>query len=139
MKEQDNTIEKLMTIEKLINELVEMRHQIIELKDSETQRRMAVESLRVSENKYRMLLENIPHKLFVKDINFAYLSCNEHYARDLKIKPDEIAGKTDFDFFPREIAEKKLIRRQKNYRFGKGRGNRRKICPRRRRSVYSDG
>ena len=108
MKEQDNTIEKLMTIEKLINELVEMRHQIIELKDSETQRQMAVEALRVSDNKYRMLLENIPHKLFVKDLNSKYLSCNEHYARDLKIKPDEIAGKTDFDFFPREIAEKSL-------------------------------
>ena len=108
MKEQDNTIEKLMTIEKLINELVEMRHQIIELKDSETQRRMAVEALHISENKYRTLLENIPHKLFVKNINSDYLSCNDHYARDLKIKPNEIVGKTDFDFFPREIAEKNL-------------------------------
>jgi len=120
MKEQDNTIEKLMTIEKLINELVEMRHQIIELKDSETQRRMAVEALRVSENKYRTLLENIPHKLFLKDINSAYLSCNEQYARDLKIKPDEISGKTDFDFFPREIAEKSLSDDKRIMNSGRG-------------------
>jgi two-component system phosphate regulon sensor histidine kinase PhoR len=32
--------------------------------------------------------------------------CNANYARDLKIKPDEIAGKTDYDFFLKELAEK---------------------------------
>jgi PAS domain S-box-containing protein len=35
-----------------------------------------------------------------------YLVCNESYARDLKIKPEEIKGKTDYDFYPRELAEK---------------------------------
>jgi two-component system CheB/CheR fusion protein len=35
-----------------------------------------------------------------------YVSCNENYARDLKIKSNEIAGKTDYDFYPKELAEK---------------------------------
>ncbi len=71
-----------------------------------TERKQAAEALQQSENKYRTLLENLPQKIFLKDRNSVYLSCNENYARDLKIKPGEIAGKTDYDFFPKELAEK---------------------------------
>jgi len=42
----------------------------------------------------------------LKDNNSVYISCNENYARDLKIKPDEIIGKTDYDFYPKKLAEK---------------------------------
>ncbi len=69
-------------------------------------RRLAEESLRASEYKYRLLLENLPQRIFYKDRNSVYVSCNENYAKDLKIKPDEIAGKTDYDFFPKELAVK---------------------------------
>ena len=51
-------------------------------------------------------MENIPQKIFVKDVNSVYISCNEKFARDLKIAPKEIRGKTDYDFFPRGLAEK---------------------------------
>ncbi len=63
-------------------------------------------ALRASENKYRTLLENLPQKIFLKDTNSVYMSCNENYARDLGIKAAEIAGKTDYDFFPKELTEK---------------------------------
>jgi len=106
MSVENKTIEKLQTIEKLINELVEMRHQIIELKASEMQRQMTAAALQALENKYKTIMENLPQKLFVKDKNSVYQACNESFARDLKIKPEEIAGKTDLDFFPRELAEK---------------------------------
>jgi two-component system sensor kinase FixL len=71
-----------------------------------TERKQAEETLRKSEAKYKALVENIPQKVFMKDRNSVYISCNESYARDLKIKPDEIVGKTDYDFFPNELAEK---------------------------------
>jgi len=71
-----------------------------------TERKRAEKALQASENKYRTLLENLPQKIFLKDRNSVYVSCNESYARDLKIKSDEIAGKTDYDFFPKELAEK---------------------------------
>ena len=71
-----------------------------------TERKKAEEELRTSENKYKTLLENLPQKIFLKDKELHYLSCNENYARDLNIKPDEIVGKTDYDFFPKELAEK---------------------------------
>jgi PAS domain S-box-containing protein len=71
-----------------------------------TERKETEDALRQSENKYRTLLENLPQKIFLKDTNSVYISCNENYASDLNIKSDEIAGKTDYDFYPRELAEK---------------------------------
>jgi len=55
---------------------------------------------------YKTLLDNIPHKIFYKDLNSVYLLCNKSYAKDLKIKPSQIKGKTDYDFFPEKLAEK---------------------------------
>lgn len=71
-----------------------------------TERKRSEESQQRSENKYRFLIENIPQKIFYKDSNSVYVSCNENYARDLKIKSEEIVNKTDHDFFPKELAEK---------------------------------
>ncbi len=71
-----------------------------------TERKIAEEQLRKSENKYRTLIENLPQKIFYKDRNSVYISCNKNLADDLGIKPDEFAGRTDYDFFPKELAEK---------------------------------
>jgi len=64
------------------------------------------DALLTSENRYKTLVENLPQRIFLKDKDSIYVSCNQHYARDLRIKPDEIAGKTDYDFHPKELAEK---------------------------------
>lgn len=69
-------------------------------------RRLAEELLRKSERKHRMLIEHLPQKVFHKDKNSVYVSCNEMYARDLNITPDEIEGKTDYDFYPKDLADK---------------------------------
>ena len=42
----------------------------------------------------------------MKDVHSTYISCNEHYAKDLGIRAEDISGKTDFDFFPHPTAEK---------------------------------
>jgi PAS domain S-box-containing protein len=84
---------------KLLETVAERLGKIIE-------RKRAEDALRKSENKYKTLAENIPQKIFIKDINSVYVSCNENYARDLKIKSNEIVGKTDYDFHPQELADK---------------------------------
>ena len=71
-----------------------------------TDRKQAEKELIASENKYRTLVENLSQKIFFKDRNSIYVSCNENYARDLKIKPEEIIGRTDYEFFQKDLAEK---------------------------------
>ena len=61
---------------------------------------------RIAEWKYRTLMENLLQKVFLKDKNSTYLSCNAIYAQDFGLKPEEIEGKTDFDFYPRDLADK---------------------------------
>jgi len=70
------------------------------------ERECAEEALRESEAKYRTLAENIPQKVFVKGRDLRYVSMNENYARDLGIRPAEAVGKVDYDFFPKELADK---------------------------------
>lgn len=89
-----------------MNELAEMTRKIAELEKLETEHKLRIELLQASENKYKELLENLPQKIFHKDKNSVYVSCNNNYARDLKIQPDEIAGMTDYDFYTKELAEK---------------------------------
>jgi PAS domain S-box-containing protein len=69
-------------------------------------RRKAEEALRQSELKFRTLVENIPQKIFVKGPDCHYLSMSGNLAREFHIRPGEVAGKTDYDFFPKELADK---------------------------------
>ena len=65
-----------------------------------------VRELENSERKHRELNDNLPQKIFHKNVDLEYVSCNRNYARDLRITPEAIAGKNDFHFYPRELAEK---------------------------------
>ena len=60
------------------------------------------ERLRASEKKYQMLFESIPAKIFTKDINSVYLTCNQNYARELGIQPEKFAD-TQTMISPRKI------------------------------------
>ena len=71
-----------------------------------TQQRIMESQLRDSEEKNQMLLENIPHKIFYKDSSSVYVTCNRNFASNFAISPEQIEGKTDYDFFPEEMADK---------------------------------
>lgn len=70
------------------------------------ERKQAEKRLMESETKYRTLLENLPQKIFFKNRELLFVSCNENFARELNINSSEIEGKSDYDFFPKELAEK---------------------------------
>src|SRR5271157_5605989 len=53
---------------------------------------------RQSENRYRTLLESLPQMVFAKDSSSRYISGNGNFAKLLGIRPEEFAGKTDYDF-----------------------------------------
>jgi PAS domain S-box-containing protein len=67
--------------------------------------KQAEEALQRSEEKFRLVVEHIPMRIFIKDINSVYVSCNELCAQDWGLAPSAIAGMTDFDFHPHELAE----------------------------------
>ena len=69
-------------------------------------RKQAEEAARESENRYRTLLESLPQMIFTKDRSSRYISCNANYAKLLGIRPEEFAGKSDYDFFNPALAEK---------------------------------
>jgi PAS domain S-box-containing protein len=76
----------------------------IELKQA--QEELQDQRLRASEKKYQMLFESIPQMIFTKDLNSVFLTCNHNLARSLGIQPEQLAGHTDYDFYPKELADK---------------------------------
>jgi PAS domain S-box-containing protein len=71
-----------------------------------TERKQVDQELREREARYKTLVENIPQKILMKDINYRWISINENLARDFGISPEEIVGKLDRDLFSKELADK---------------------------------
>ena len=63
-------------------------------------------SLRNSESLYHSLVETMPQNVFRKDLQGRFTFANQQYCKHYKCRLEDILGKTDFDFFPKELAEK---------------------------------
>jgi len=68
--------------------------------------RSAREATLASEARYRTLLENIPQRIILKDMQGRYASCNGHFAREFGMQPEEVRNRTDADFFPPDLARR---------------------------------
>jgi PAS domain S-box-containing protein len=63
------------------------------------------EELTFASGMLRALIDNVPDFMYVKDLESRFLVANLHLAHVVGAKaPEELLGKTDFDFFPRELA-----------------------------------
>ncbi|MBC7951195.1 MAG: response regulator [Rhodospirillaceae bacterium] len=69
-----------------------------------TERKLAEDRLLQSEQKYRLLLENLPHRVFFKDRDSVFRTVNPAFARLFERPPEDFVGKTDFDFQDRSRA-----------------------------------
>ncbi len=55
----------------------------------------------------RALAENVPHRIYAKDIRGRFIFANGAVARGMGVSdPAQLLGKTDFDFYPLELASK---------------------------------
>lgn len=52
------------------------------------------------------LIDSLPLKVFRKDLEGRFVLANQRFCEELGRPLDEVVGKTDFDFFPAELAEK---------------------------------
>ena len=69
-------------------------------------RTLAQNQLRESQQLLQLVLDNVPQAIFWKDRNFVYLGCNRSFAEDAGLdSPAEIVGKTDRDlpWTPEEV------------------------------------
>jgi two-component system, cell cycle sensor histidine kinase and response regulator CckA len=70
-----------------------------------TRRKEAEEKLRAEQEMLRKLIDNIPDRIYVKDLQSRWVLANRELANRLGAKnPEEMLGKTDFDYFPKEVA-----------------------------------
>ncbi|MDB6131005.1 MAG: putative sensor protein [Verrucomicrobiales bacterium] len=71
-----------------------------------TERKYAQERLRHSEELYHSLVETLPQNIFRKDLSERFTFANKRFCETMGRTHDEILGRTDFDFFPEEMARK---------------------------------
>jgi PAS domain S-box-containing protein len=84
-----------------------------------TKRKRAEESLEQERNLLRTLIDNMPDNIYVKDTKSRFVVANVAVARLMGTTPDGLLGKTDFDFYPKELASKYYADGQNVVRTGK--------------------
>ena len=92
----------------------------------EVDERMRAEETLSEERKIlRALIDNVPDFMYVKDLDCRFLVANLSVARQMGAKtPEELLGKNDFDFYPREIATPFFEDEQRVMRSGQAEVNR---------------
>jgi sigma-B regulation protein RsbU (phosphoserine phosphatase) len=71
-----------------------------------TEKKIAEQKIKDSETLYHSLVENLPQNIFRKDLNERFTFANTRFCQTLGKPLEEILGKTDFDFYPPELAAK---------------------------------
>ncbi len=71
--------------------------------------RVATEKqLEFERNLFRTFMEHAPDLIYFKDTEGRFIEINTSKAEELRRPPEEIIGKTDFDFLPHEQAQQKF-------------------------------
>ncbi len=93
---EDSSIKGLQCI---VKDIDERKHIQQELEASEYERK---------ENQYRLesILNNSTSLIFIKDLEGRYLLINKRFESVSNISNEQVSGKTDYDFNPREMADK---------------------------------
>jgi sigma-B regulation protein RsbU (phosphoserine phosphatase) len=71
-----------------------------------TQQRRMEEALQRSESLFHSLVETMPQGVFRRDLQGRFTFANQPYCKFMNRRLEDILGKSDFDFFARESAEK---------------------------------
>ena len=85
-----------------------------------TERKKVEEALAEERNLLRALMDSIPDWIFFKDVESRFTRSNRAHAQLLGVaEPREALGKTDFNFFPRKVAQRFYEEEQKIIQSGK--------------------
>jgi len=70
-----------------------------------TDRKQAEEELRRQKHLFKSVLNNIPHRIWLKDCQGQHVVVNQAFADSIGLDPDTLIGKTDFDIWPTDKAQ----------------------------------
>jgi len=70
------------------------------------ERRSLQDALAHERNVLRTMIDLVPACIYAKDAQSRFTAANKLVANRMGVEPEQLIGKTDFDFFPREMAEK---------------------------------
>jgi len=71
-----------------------------------SERKQAEEKLRNAERMLRLIFDSTPVMIWQKDQEGRYLQVNNAYCETVGLTEEAILGKTDYDLYPKEIADK---------------------------------
>jgi|GEM_PF-3935871 PAS domain-containing protein len=94
------------TKEQLIIELQELREQIAESEKDKDERKRHEDAQREAEEQLKFILDKVPALIWQKNREGKYLQVNKAYCDTVGLSADTIVGKTDYDIFPAEIADR---------------------------------
>ena len=77
-----------------------------DLKYEITERKRTERNLQKTLIRRNAILDNIPDMAWLKDKDGNFMAVNEPFAKACGISKEELLGKTDFDFWPQELAQR---------------------------------
>ena len=99
-------IDGLRIIANQVVSQLELRRNLMELSQTLVEHRRTEEALKESEVFYHSLVESIPQNLFRKDQQGRFTFANKRFCNTVGKPLEEILGKTDYDLYPDELAQK---------------------------------
>ncbi|MGV3772448.1 MAG: response regulator, partial [Verrucomicrobiales bacterium] len=96
-------MEALEILSKQVVTQLELRRNLLELRAEQAATKLA---LNHSESFYSSLVETLPQNIFRKDLEGRFTFANSRFCSEIGKTQQEVIGKTDFDFFPKELAVK---------------------------------
>lgn len=118
IKEAELQLKEQASVLKEANVLLEERHEEIQQQSSELQSQNKI--LENERNLLRTLIDALPDVIYIKDKESRFISANKQILEVMKARSlNDLEGKTDFDFYPKELAQEYFDDEQKIVKTGK--------------------
>lgn len=116
-KEQEETIQRKN--KELHAQEEELKRHLEEMQSNNDTIKKLKQDLEDKQQLLLHIINEIPEKIFLKNDKGQFIIANNLVAANYGLSPEELIGKSDFDFYPKEEAEQKAKREQEILKTGK--------------------